>query len=393
MDVRRLKAEERFEADLISTVAFHMRMEDPEKRREESLKEQGTSEDWGAFAEDGRMMARILHVRFDTWLDGALIRNGGIGAVSTLPEYRNAGAIRQIFARLLPEAYRQGEVISTLYPFNHAFYRKFGYETLRWRNDYEFTPATLSGYRFTGTAELWKPGDPVSAWTELYNRFAEGYNLAMRRDDRRMLEDHLKGAYYRDRKFGYLLRNRGRAVACLIFQDIRHDPAAILSVEDLAWDGREGLEALLGFLGRFTADYGTIRLFLPSCLELLSVIRCAQAYDIRQTARQDYMLRVVNAQRLLEILRKPAQARFVIRVEGDGQIPENNGSWEVADNAVTRTDRAPDLTVSIQALGQLAAGSVSLAEALYRPDVSLEGNRAALEATFVRKPILVEEHF
>ena len=393
MDVRRLKAEERFEADLISTVAFHMRMEDPEKRREESLKEQGTSEDWGAFAEDGRMMARILHLRFDTWLDGALIRNGGIGAVSTLPEYRNAGAIRQIFARLLPEAYRQGEVISTLYPFNHAFYRKFGYETLRWRNDYEFTPDTLSGYRFTGTAELWKPGDPVSAWTELYNRFAEGYNLAMRRDDRRMLEDHLKGAYYRDRKFGYLLRNRGRAVACLIFQDIRHDPAAILSVEDLAWDGREGLEALLGFLGRFTADYGTIRLFLPSCLELLSVIRCAQAYDIRQTARQDYMLRVVNAQRLLEILRKPAQARFVIRVEGDGQIPENNGSWEVADNAVTRTDRAPDLTVSIQALGQLAAGSVSLAEALYRPDVSLEGNRAALEATFVRKPILVEEHF
>ena len=393
MDVRRLKAEERFEADLISTVAFHMRMEDPEKRREESLKEQGTSEDWGAFAEDGRMMARILHLRFDTWLDGTLISNGGIGAVSTLPEYRNAGAIRQIFARLLPEAYRQGEVISTLYPFNHAFYRKFGYETLRWRNDYEFTPATLSGYRFTGTAELWKPGDPASAWTELYNRFAEGYNLAMRRDDRRMLEDHLKGAYYRDRKFGYLLRNRGRAVACLIFQDIRHDPAAILSVEDLAWDGREGLEALLGFLGRFTADYGTIRLFLPSCLELLSVIRCAQAYDICQTARQDYMLRVVNAQRLLEILRKPAKARFVIRVEGDGQIPENNGCWEVADNAVTRTDRAPDLTVSIQALGQLAAGSVSLAEALYRPDVSLEGNRAALEETFVRKPILVEEHF
>ena len=102
---------------------------------------------------------------------------------------------------------------------------------------------------------------------------------------------------------------------------------------------------------------------------------------------------MVNAQRLLEILRKPAQARFVIRVEGDGQIPENNGCWEVADNAVTRTDRAPDLTVSIQALGQLAAGSVSLAEALYRPDVSLEGNRAALEETFVRKPILVEEHF
>ena len=38
MEVRLLKPEEHFEANLISTVAFHMKMEDPEKNREESLK-------------------------------------------------------------------------------------------------------------------------------------------------------------------------------------------------------------------------------------------------------------------------------------------------------------------------------------------------------------------
>ena len=79
---------------------------------------------------------------------------------------------------------------------------------------------------------LWKQGAPVSEWTELYNRLSSSYNLAIIRDDRRM-EDHLKGEYYRDRKFGYLLREGGRPVAHLIFQDIRHDPAAILAV--LAW--------------------------------------------------------------------------------------------------------------------------------------------------------------
>ena len=60
---------------------------------------------------------------------------------------------------------------------------------------------------------------------------------------------------------------------------------------------------------------------------------------------------------------------------------------------VAPTDEAPDLTVSIQALGQLACGSVSLFEALHRPDVTLSGNEAALEKAFVRKPILVEDHF
>ena len=391
MVVRQLTAQERFEANLISTVAFHMRMDDPEKSREESLKD--TKEDWGAFNDEGRMMARIINHRFESWLDGRLIPNGGIGAVSTLPEYRNSGAVRAIFDKLIPAAYRNGEVISTLYPFSHAFYRKFGYETVRWRNDYEFPPAVLSGYRFSGTAELWKPGDPVMEYTALYNRFAAGFNLAIRRDDPYMLKEHLQGEYYRDRKFGYLLREGEKPVAYMIFQDIRHDPAAILSVQDLAWDGRSGLNAILGFLGRFTADYGTIRIFLPASLDLLSVIQSPLAYDITQTANQSYMVRAVNVKKLLETIKKPDGIRFVVRIEGDKYIPENNGTWEVRETGVNLTDRAPDLTVSVQAFGQLAAGCVSLSESLYRPDVTLSGNEAVLRKIFVRKPILVEDHF
>ena len=390
MEVRRLKPEEHFEANLISTVAFHMKMEDPEKNRKESLESQ--DEDWGAFSDDGKVMARIINNHYKTRLDGQVISNGGIGAVSTLPEYRNTGAVRAIFEKLIPEAYRNGEIISTLYPFSHAFYRKFGYETVRWRDHYEFAPAVLSGYRFSGDAELWNPGDPVSEYTTLYNRFADSFNLAMVRDDKMML-DLIKGEYYKDRKFCYLLRENGKTVAYLIFQDVRNDPAAILTVKDIAWDGRAGFYAILGFLARFTADYGTIRMVLPSCLELLSVIQTPRAYDIQQTATQSYMIRAMNVKRLLEIIKKPDDSQFVIRVEGDAQIPENNGTWKVSGNSVEGTDETPDLTVSIQAFGQMAAGAVSLAEAMYRPDVTVSGNEAVLEKVIVRKPILVEDHF
>ena len=391
MEVRRLTENEHFEANMISYVAFHMRMEDPEKVREDSKKL--SMEDWGAISDDGKIMARILNYRFDTWLDGQLVANGGIGGVSTLPEYRNTGAVRAIFGKLIPEAYRNGEVISTLYPFSHAFYRKFGYETACWRNDYEFAPGVLAGYRYDGTAELWKPDDPVGEFTALYNRFAENYNLAVRRDDKMMLEKHLKGEYYKDRKFGYLLKEDGVPVAYLIFQDIRHDPAAILEVQDIAWDGRKGMNALLGFLGRFSADYGTVRMFLPASVELFSFIRSPRVYDIAQTVRQDYMIRAVNVQRLLEVIRKPDDCSFVIRVEGDEYIAENNGTWEVGGSGAARTDKAPDLTVSIQALGQMAAGCVSLSEAMYRPDVAVAGKEDVLAKVFVRKPVLMEDHF
>ena len=389
MEIRLLNGEERFQARLIATVAFHQRMEDPEKARQESEKE--TCQQWGAFHEDGTLMAQIINNQYMSWLDGTLVRNGGIGAVSTLPEYRMEGAVKEIFKVLLAHAYTDGEVISTLYPFSHAFYRKFGYETVCWKNIYEFSPAVLRGYAFYGEASLWKQGMPVSGWTELYNRFASSYNLAISRNDRAM-EERLKGEYYKDRKFCYMLHENGKPVAYLIFQDIRHDPQAILDVQDLAWDGPGGLRAILGFLARFSADYGSIRLFLPRDIELLSLIRSPLAYDIRKSTEQSYMIRVVNAERALETMKKPAGTSFVVRIT-DELIPENNGTWKVTSDAVSPTEEEPDLTVTEKALGQLVSGAVSLSEALYREDTVVTKNRETLDRVFVRKPILVEDHF
>ena len=366
-----------------------MQMEDPEKARQESEKE--TDQHWGAFHDDGTLMAHMINHQFVSCLDGTKIRNGGIGGVSTLPEYRMEGAIREIFRVLLPHAYADGEVISTLYPFSHAFYRKFGYETVCWKNIYEFSPTVLGEYSFRGRVKQWKAGDPVSEWTELYNRFASSRNLAIFRDDARMAE-HLKGEYYKDRKFSYMLYREGRPSAYLIFQDVRHDPQAVLDVQDLAWSGPEGFRAILGFLSRFSADYGTVRLFLPRETELMSLIRSPQAYDISKTTEQSYTIRVINAARAMEAMKKPEDCSFVIRIS-DELIPRNSGTWKVTREGAVRTEEAPDLSVSEKALGQLVSGAVSLEEAEYREDTEVHGNREMLERVFIRKPILVEDHF
>lgn len=119
----------------------------------------------------------------------------------------------------------------------------------------------------------------------------------------------------------------------------------------------------------------------------------ARIININQTADQAYMIRAVNVRKLLEIIQKPDDSSFVIRTEGDMHIPENNGTWEVRGADVRPTESVPDLSVSIQTFGQLAAGCVSLSEALYRPDVTLCGNESVLRKVFIRKPILVEDHF
>ena len=77
----------------------------------------------------------------------------------------------------------------------------------------------------------------------------------------------------------------------------------------------------------------------------------------------------------------------------DELIPENNGTWKVTSDAVSPTVEEPDLTVTEKALGQLVSGAVGLSEALYREDTVVIKNRETLDRVFVRKPILVEDHF
>ena len=390
MVIRQLKQEEKFMAGRISGICFHERIDDLAKKRQEC--EEAKEEDWGAFDEKGTLMARIINNRYTSYVDGQEIQNGGIGAVSTLPEYRNAGAVRNIFEKLLPYAYENGEVISTLYPFSHQFYRKFGYETVCYRNQYRFKPEVLKGYHFDGEAVMWEEGEDISDYFGLYRQFAPKYNLAVKREEALMKREHMKGNIYKERKFSYLLREKGQNVAYLLIEDVYQKEAAFMWVEEAVWNSPEGFRAILGFLARFSADYGEIELTLPYDLELYSVIRSAKAYEIQKTTRQDYMVRVINVKRMLEILSKPEGTDCRIRV-CDPQIEQNNRIWHVNAVEVAADGTETDMEVSIQAFSQLAVGAISLDEALLREDIAISAKKEKLRSLFRRKSIFINEHF
>lgn len=391
MIIRRLEGKERFDAYLTAVYCFHMRVEDVEANRAEC--EADTKEDWGAFDEDGTLMARILNHKFDFYLDGKTMRCGGIGGVATLPEYRDQGAIREIFKMLLPAAYKDGEVISALYPFKHEFYRKQGYEVVPAWNDYSMRPGLLCGYHFDGEVRKWNMGDPVTDFMMVYKSFAPQFNMALARTEEGMRE-HLKvDKPYMDRKFSYVMKQDGKPIAYVIFTDIRHDPAAILQVEECAWTCREGFRAILGFLARFEADYGTINITLPKGIDLLRIVESPLAYEIQKIPQQNFMVRVINAKKLLETIYKPADCDFTIKVS-DEIIKENNATYRVqADGVKVSKKGKADIELNVRALGQLTVGCLNLDEAMLRLDVTVNAKEELLRRVFVEKKVFVGEHF
>ena len=391
MIIKKLEGKERFDAYLTAVYCFHMRVEDTEAEREKV--EADTTEDWGAFDERGKLMARILNHKFDFYLDGKTVRTGGIGGVATFPEYRDRGAIKAIFKELLPAAYKDGEVISALYPFKHEFYRKQGYEVVPAWNEYSLTPGLLCNYRFDGEVCKWNAGDPVTDFMTVYDAFAPQFNMALKRTPERMLE-HLKvDKPYIDRKFSYVLKQDGKPVAYIIFTDIRHDPAAILEVEEFAWTGRDGFRAILGFLARFEADYGTIKLTLPKGIDLIRIVQSPLAYDIQKIPQQNFMVRVINAKKLLETISKPVDCDLTISIS-DEIIAENNATYRVTADAVSISRKKnADIELNERALAQLAVGSLNLDEAMLRTDVSVNSKEEMLRRLFAEKKIFVGEHF
>lgn len=410
MTVKKLEGEERFEAHKLFVYCFHQLVDNIENERQKQEAE--TQEDWGAFDDDGKLMARIINNHYDFHLDGQAVKTGGIGGVATYPEYRETGAIREIFKALLLEAYKNGEVLSALFPFNHKFYRKFGYEVVPFRNEYKMHPNVLKDYHSLATEEKcevrrWLEEDGVMDFLNVYEKFASGFNLSALRTEK-MMKEHLKfEKEYIDRKFSYIFSRYGVPLAYLIFKDEFNPQAAVLKVEECAWTCRVGFNSILNFLARFSADYGSIVLPLPKGIDLLKIIHAPNAYEIEKHTCQHFMVRVMNVFKLFEVIRKPADCDFTIKVEDD-LIKENNLTLRVladkveilasvdttAGTAAELTNVSkPDIELDIRALSQLAVGCTSLDEASLRSDVTINGNEEMLRKVFIEKPIIITESF
>jgi len=390
MIVRKLTKEDKFEAAKISLYCFHERVEDIEKVKERSLHDE--SEDWGAFNENNQLMAHIINNHFICNLNGIEVMNGGIGAVSTLPEYRESGAIRTIFQELLKECFKRGEVVSTLFPFNPTFYAKFGYDVVCFKNIYQLKAKDLKCYQFNGEIKQYVDGDDFSDYCNLYEEFSKNYNLSIKRSPEHMKYAFLGKSPFKNRKFAYQFRQNNEAIAYLLMDDVYNKEAAILKAKELVWKNKEGFYAILNFLSRFSADYGKIEISLPSNIELFSILKTENIYNVDKETENSYMVRVINAKKALETI-DYQDYQFAIKVK-DEIIEENNKIFLVSKNGVLESkDDEYDIECSINALSLIISGAISLDEASLREDVIILNQEKNLKRIFVRKNIFVHECF
>lgn len=396
MQARKIRPDEQYKIDLINCVAFESPWEPPKPETDEEPKESNSALQWW-IAEEGDAFCgcvgiHALNVRFD----GHIVGMGGVGGVSTLPQYRRRGAIRACMNASLADMRERGDVFSALYPFSRAYYRQFGFEDgasfSRWKIDLSAIRLPEAG----GSIAMLIPGDDVSALGQVYAECAKNWNLSC--DQMRLMRYLAKNNWMKDKRYLYIWRDEsGVPGGMMLFSKKNRVMDCLCEFGKqnlLLFRDARALAALLNFAKTFAADYDSIRFDAPQGVRVQSLI--AEGNNAECETLYQGMARLVNVPKALELCRTTGEGSIVIGVE-DKILPENGGAWKVTfragGNRVEKTTETPDAKMPVGELTQLLLGICCADDLPMMPRVKINNPNAPFAQIFLRKPCHIIDLF
>ncbi|MDR2941020.1 MAG: GNAT family N-acetyltransferase [Treponema sp.] len=400
-EIRKLAEQDLIQLKKIHTVVYNQRVD---YSKEESQKTDPLDHPadwaWGVF-EKSKLLAGMYEIDYLMRFDGYSVKMSGIGGVGTLPEARGGGHIRRIFEKLLPQAREKGVVFSSLNPFSHDFYRKFGYEISGVRNKISIPTGDLSEIRSKGQFIHILPEDDTSLLAQIHSAYISNINHGIHRDywqNDRAWKLFTREDPYTTGTYLYLWKDEnGAARSYIKYKDIIEDGDHNMSVTELAFIDKKGLYGVLGITGGLSAQFENFQWLMPSFIDPADFT--GDAWSVEQKIRPRDMTRVVNVKAALELMRRPKdEGEYVIEVK-DENITANSGKYLVEFGAqgvnVSSAKREPDITCDILTLSQLVTGYRSLENAIYsrREGMEVHGNIETLKNVFTTRPQHLTEYF
>ncbi|WP_297887727.1 enhanced intracellular survival protein Eis [uncultured Halorubrum sp.] len=298
----------------------------------------------------------------------------GLSAVASPPEHRRQGHIERLLRESLTE-YRGDDVrYSVLWPFEHAFYRRYGWATV---NRYRWVKTPPEQLAFAadatdggdGTGEFRRlDADDHGRAADLLAATADRYDFTMARTAAWWREHTLRG--WQTDPFVYGLERDGdlRALLSYTFTERDDGDGKAMVVSDAAVADPADWDRVFRFCRDHDSQVERVRLRLPADVSLLDRVDDPRA--VTEEVRPGPMFRLVDVPAALRGLAPdPAlDAAFTLAVDdplvdwhdrpirvtvADGEVDAER--VDAAEAGESDTDDS-DVTAGIGALSQLYAG-------------------------------------
>lgn len=399
MEIRKIKKEELLQSHKISSIAFEYRYDC--KVDENATYPTEHSEEYGAFDDNNKLMARMEVISHKVYLDGNIVDSTGIGGVATLPEFRHNKAIRSIFELVFEDMREKKQYISQLYPFSYAYYNKFGYQTVYDRMRLRFSLNLLKDEKIERNNRCVLIEDNKNAdMREVYEKYASWHNSAYNRDDK-LWNIKLSDNIYSKRHYPYVYYNEnGKPSGYFIFTPDNKDHDFM--IVEMCYETIDDIKGMLGFIRNFEADYRHITLSNLPAAEDFSMMFSNQ-HDIERSSKFMCMTRIADVKKIFEIMKYPQEnGSFSISVD-DGFQEFNKGVYHISYKDGKATDieqktfgsSEADIETSVTSLANLVFGSDDLCAFRHKfmNSIKINSNIETLKKVFVRKHIYMGDDF
>jgi predicted acetyltransferase len=361
VEIRAVTADEMPQLDKIGSYAFANNEDRPEDQ-------QTRIPEWTLCAfVDGQLAASHAAYPFRMRFNGAAANAAGVTAVSTYPEFRRQGLLRQIMEHTFPDQREQGQSIALLWASFGAIYPRFGYGAGTTQVHYEIDPryaAFEDGDPSPGTVSLMAIDDAKEIMESGYIEHSRPRNLMLHRapqmwQARRIERDKLKNHYaiYRNEAG----EPRGYIQYTTKWKDdggIEPGPNQVLDIGDLIALDLEAYRGLWESLRKHDLVERITWRAVPEDDPMPSLL--LESRELRRRTTDGVWLRVVDAEAALPQRPYADRGEITIAVTGDDLSEWNNGNFLLETDGerseVTRTDREADITMPPRTLASLISG-------------------------------------
>lgn len=305
--------------------------------------------------EDGVLLSNLQMVPYTLRLRGRDIPMDTLTGVATGGESRNRGYARAVMAEALADMAGRGLGFTFLYPFNHQFYQRLGWETCSVALEYLKPAVELPDAPPTGwQAHAAEPDSAVLAG--IYETFIAGYNCRSVRDGAawRKIESENKA----NGSFLLLAACRGEPSAYAFCGDAGSE----IKIDELAYTRVEAVNALLSAL----KPMGKPVCWTAACDDRAALLPGRWMDRVR--LQPHVMFRVTDALLAFGQAAPACCGSLVIEVTGDTMRPQNNGAYRILSSGglatAKRSDEKPQFSCGVGALARLLTGFMDAGEAV-----------------------------
>ncbi|WP_243113425.1 GNAT family N-acetyltransferase [Romboutsia sp. Marseille-P6047] len=310
--------------------------------------------------EDGEIVSSLQLNQYKIKLNDKFYDTSYIVGVSTFPQVRGKGYMKNIMDFTLKELYKKNQMVSILMPIDYRLYRKYGYEHCYDQIEYNIDIESLKSFKNSGSMKKATLYD-INDLKEIYDFFLKDVNGNVKRT-KEYFEKLFEEVESED---GYIYIYKEEECEGYIIYFINDDN---MFVRELFYKNIESLKSMLKFVYNHNTQCKTVTISAPVNDKIRYILDNPRTSTIK--IKPFMMGRVINVKKYLENLSIDSDVEGSINIFiKDDYIDENNGIFKLTlKNKILCVEKGNfdyDIKFDINTITQLVFSYIDIEEAFY----------------------------